>query len=426
MGVYSRCGKFASAAALSAILLGGCAQTMVVPDEGGTATSPFPDYGDSTYPPPGGYPSSGRAHTVQAGEGLYGIARQYGLNYRDLAAWNNIPPPYTIHPGQQLVLSPPAGGYTPPPPVYTPPPYTPPPVVETPPPAPRGGATYHTVRSGETLYSISRQYGVNFRDIAGWNSIPAPYNISVGQRLVIYSSSPPPAASYTPPPVYTPPPPPSGPVVEYVDFSQGVPPPVSRAPASPTPAATGATYYAVQRGDTLYSIARRYGCSVQELAAWNGLPPPYNINVGQSLLVSQQTKSTASVKGNVYIVRMGDTLYSIARRYGRSVQELAAWNRIPQPYHVQVGQSLVVGQQAVKSTASVRARSAPPPSQPSTTTQPRAVSSPKRIYHEVKAGETLESIAKQYNQSVYQLALWNELSPPYTVYLGQKLQIILP
>jgi len=54
--------------------------------------------------------ANNNTHIVQAGEGLYGIARTYSLNFKDLAAWNQIPAPYTaINPGQVLILSPVAG-----------------------------------------------------------------------------------------------------------------------------------------------------------------------------------------------------------------------------------------------------------------------------------------------------------------------------
>lgn len=53
-----------------------------------------------------------RTHTVQQGETLYGIALEYGQDYRDLAAWNGIAPPYVIRVGQVLRLTPPEGEET--------------------------------------------------------------------------------------------------------------------------------------------------------------------------------------------------------------------------------------------------------------------------------------------------------------------------
>lgn len=54
-------------------------------------------------------------HTVRAGDTLYSIAWYYGIDHRELAAWNNIPPPYLIHPGQRLAITPPLARRTIPP-----------------------------------------------------------------------------------------------------------------------------------------------------------------------------------------------------------------------------------------------------------------------------------------------------------------------
>jgi lipoprotein NlpD len=79
--------------------LAGCAKTRVMREGSyarhGGATS-APKYGATT--------------TVQRGDTLYGIAFRNGLDFRDVAAWNGIGPPYTIHPGQRLRLYPESGG----------------------------------------------------------------------------------------------------------------------------------------------------------------------------------------------------------------------------------------------------------------------------------------------------------------------------
>lgn len=190
-------------------------------------------------------------HVVQPSEGLYGIARQYGLDYRQLAAWNNISPPYTLQPGQQLVLSG-SSDVVARTPVYTNPtpnPVTPPP---TSPPV-TGGVQYHTVQPGENLYRIAKSYGLNYQEVAQQNGIPYPYNVSIGQRISLFAGNTPSVAPRTP----------------------------TYAPAPSTPG-----YHIVASQETLYSLSRRYGYSVQQLAAWNALYPPYTLRIGQSLRVS--------------------------------------------------------------------------------------------------------------------------------------------
>jgi LysM repeat protein len=103
---------------------------------------------------------------------------------------------------------------------------------------------------------------------------------------------------------------------------------------TPTQPPMAGNRYVVQRGDTLYSIARRYGVSVWHLAAYNRI---YNMNliyVGQVLIIP----GVGPAPADHYIVRHGDTLYSIARRYGLSVWQLASYNNISNPHRIYIGQ----------------------------------------------------------------------------------------
>jgi lipoprotein NlpD len=114
---------------------------------------------------------------VVAGDTLYSIAWESGRDYRELAAWNKIPPPYTIHPGQRLSLVPPSKAVEAPPEKS---PAEPEPSASAPPPA-----KIHVVRRGETLYRIARQHGVKPAELAAWNRIPKPYRIHPGQKLAL-------------------------------------------------------------------------------------------------------------------------------------------------------------------------------------------------------------------------------------------------
>jgi LysM repeat protein len=110
------------------------------------------------------------------------------------------------------------------------------------------------------------------------------------------------------------------------------------ATAAPTLPPTTCNRYVVRRGDTLYSIARRYGVSVWELAAYNNISNIHRIYVGQVLIIPGT--EAAPAPGDYYVVKRGDTLYSIARRYGVSVWQLAAYNNIRNPNRIYVGQAI--------------------------------------------------------------------------------------
>ena len=108
------------------------------------------------------------------------------------------------------------------------------------------------------------------------------------------------------------------------------------APEAPdAPKAEETRAYTVRRGDTLWSIARRYGTTVKELELLNDLPDPNLIYVGQTLRLPGGGEDEAS-----YTVRRGDTLWSIARRYDTTVEALVRLNGIRNPDLIHVGQVL--------------------------------------------------------------------------------------
>jgi murein DD-endopeptidase MepM/ murein hydrolase activator NlpD len=111
------------------------------------------------------------------------------------------------------------------------------------------------------------------------------------------------------------------------------------APAMESRASAGAApapiphpdHVTVERGETLYSLSRRYGVPVRSLIEANALTPPYALNAGRRLFVPQVRQ---------HVVQPGDTLYSISRLYGVDTSTLARTNGLRPPYVVRVGQSL--------------------------------------------------------------------------------------
>lgn len=100
-------------------------------------------------------------------------------------------------------------------------------------------------------------------------------------------------------------------------------------------------YHTVQRGETLYGIARRYGNTVQHVAAFNGLTNPSRIFAGQRLCVWDNSLNPyPQPSDTTYTVQRGDTLYSIARRYGLNTYQLASFNGIWNPSRIYAGQVL--------------------------------------------------------------------------------------
>jgi len=158
----------------------------------------------------------------------------------------------------------------------------------------------YTVQWGDSLWSLAQRFGTTVEDIANRNEI-YDYNVlRVGQVLKI----------------------------------KGVP------SATPLPPTT----YVVQRGDNLSNIAVRFGTTVETLRRMNGIVNPSLIYVGQVLKVPAAggggTETSETAKR--YIVRPGDTLFSIAQAHNTTVWSIRIANNIPNPNWIYVGQVLVI------------------------------------------------------------------------------------
>ena len=96
-------------------------------------------------------------------------------------------------------------------------------------------------------------------------------------------------------------------------------------------ASDGQKYYILQKGDTLYSVARKYNISYEALLAANSIADPTKLRAGQKILIPC-----------VYTVVKGDTLYGIARASGSTVTELCSLNGIKESSPLRPGMSLIL------------------------------------------------------------------------------------
>ena len=140
---------------------------------------------------------------------------------------------------------------------------------------------------------------------------------------------------------------------------------------------SGSNYYVVKKGDSLWSIARANGLTVDELKSLNNLSSNV-LHVGDALLISSADSTGDDGNGNYYVVKSGDTLWSIARKYNLSVNELKALNNLSSNV-LSVGQRLIVGKESSND-------------------------------YVVSAGDTLWAIARKFNVSVDDIKALNNLS----------------
>lgn len=142
-------------------------------------------------------------------------------------------------------------------------------------------------------------------------------------------------------------------------------------------------YYVVKKGDSLWSIAKKYNMTVDELKLINNLKSNL-LSIGQRLKIKDSNDNQ-----NIYIVKKGDTLYKIANMYGTTVNNLKALNNL-KSNNLSIGQKLIV-------------------------------SSKNKIYI-VQKGDSLWSIARKYDTTVDSIKRNNNLTTN-VLQIGQKLKI---
>ncbi|MCK4314675.1 MAG: LysM peptidoglycan-binding domain-containing protein, partial [Anaerolineae bacterium] len=118
---------------------------------------------------------------------------------------------------------------------------------------------------------------------------------------------------------------------------------LAAAPAHAAELHQGSVIHVVGWGETLFSIARRYGVSVDAICAANGIADPTRIYAGQRLVIpTSDVPAAPAAAGATHVVQAGENLYRIALRYGTTVAALTELNGIYNPGHVAAGQTLVI------------------------------------------------------------------------------------
>jgi LysM repeat protein len=177
----------------------------------------------------------------------------------------------------------------------------------------------------------------------------------------------------------------------------------------------------VAHGENLSTIATRYGLTLQELSAYNGITNPSLIFVGQQLSIPGSGRAPQALApaanmlpGNdgYYTVARGDSLSLIARNHGMTGDDLMRMNGISNPNVIWVGQKLRV---------SARVPAVPLAVEQSGGRAPQA-SAAEGIYI-VRAGDTLSAIASAQGTTVQQLLVDNGLPNGRFIYVGQRLRV---
>ena len=199
-------------------------------------------------------------YRVQSGDTLWGIARKFGITVDELKKANNLTS-NALSIGQLLYI-----------------PREETKEVET---------EVYTVKSGDTLYGIARKYNLSVEELKKLNNLSS-NNLSIGQKLIVSSSLSEQENTYT-----------------------------------------------VMKGDTLYGIANKFGVSVDAIKKLNNLTSN-TLSIGKVLRIPDSTNNKLT-----YTVKSGDTLYSIARTYNTTVDEIKRLNNLTSNT-LSIGQTLIL------------------------------------------------------------------------------------
>jgi len=245
-------------------------------------------------------------------------------------------------------------------------------------------AQYHRVKRGETLSSIANKFGLTVAELKSKNRIKG-NKINLKQNLKVKDQE-----------IYT--------VVEPVQLATNKPEEtLQNNSIQKTETPVAAASHIVKKGESLFSISKLYNMTVDELKKINNIIVG-SIRPGQELKLAQPTTPTekpaiaktepTTLKTTTHKAISGESLFSIAKMYNVSVDELKKLNNISDG-KIKIGQEIKIAQPA-ESVESA--------------TEPAKVSVAKAITHKVKKGESLFMIAQNYNVSVDELKKLNKLT----------------
>jgi peptidoglycan endopeptidase LytF len=230
-------------------------------------------------------PPNTRPYTVRPGDTFYSLAIRFNTTVPAIVAANPTVNPVFLQVGQVICIPRPGvpGG------------------------CPAGTRPY-IIRSGDTLFAIARRFNVSLSDLLDANPGIDPEALQIGQVICIPRPGPPPPAE---------------------------------CPAGTRP-------YTIRSGDTLFAIARRFNVSLDALLDANPGIDPEALQIGQVICVPQPGPPVQCPPGaERYVIRSGDTLFAIARRFNVTVDAILDINPGLDPNNLQVGRIICIPEEEV-------------------------------------------------------------------------------
>ncbi|MGP4953053.1 LysM peptidoglycan-binding domain-containing protein, partial [Psychrobacter sp. T6-1] len=307
-------------------------------------------------------------YTVKRGDTLSNIASRAGLNWRDIAQWNQIDPSANLLSGSTLYL-------------YNAKTIAP---ISSSSETPSQPESY-VVQSGDTLIGTANRFDMSVTQLATYNNLSSRADLLIGQKLWLVPGK--------------------------------VKAPAST-PAAPSTRSSSSSKiptksYTVKSGDGLIALARQFNIPTSTLANLNGLSTTDSLYVGQRLVVpasanvstnrSNDTTSNSSVSTTNYTVKSGETLIGIANSLDVSASEIAAVNSsFDARARLQRGQTIKVP--VSKDTVERQLNDKP-------------------VSYKVQSGDTLTGVANRYNIGLSELAAANNLTTRSNLIRGRTITI---
>jgi len=246
-------------------------------------------------------------HIYHQGESLRDVSQKYGIKLKRVYQLNGLEPGTLPKEGEVLQLQnrkKPVQGL----PVFSEP-LSGNSEVRAPGPEQDTSGGLYSVKSGETMYGLAKRWGMDPGTLAAINGLPQQTVLKAGQLLVLRGNLKPAGVVATEP------------LGAATESKKGV--------------------HFVMPGETLYSIGKLYLVAVDSLKTWNNLKT-LTLQSGQQLRVAAIVPAAASEgDGQVYVVQPGDTAFSIARKFGISLDELRLKNQLSD-FQLQPGMRLRV------------------------------------------------------------------------------------
>lgn len=251
----------------------------------------------------------------------------------------------------------------------------------------RGQESYHKVEQGEDLWTISQRYGVKMSKLRRFNRLKS--NEKVGPGTMVYLASMKPRNSGTPV---------TNSEVVKIDQQETFDWENNATPSSQQGAAGSSVVDEKAKEESINEVKEEV--IVAAAASVDSVAVEANVNAMDSV-VNVKVEERKEVPSQ-HIVQKGETLYGIAKMYNLNVMAIAEWNNLNIQDGIKPDQVIELKTQNVTPTASLE---------------------PLEIVHEVKASDTLYSVARKYGVTIKEIMDWNAKSD-FNISVGEKLKIV--